>query len=74
VGRARSRKIIFFLASINLIATFWLWHFNSMAALIFWLMNAALLCILVFEEAFKQHNYYRIAGDAVFILPLFYLL
>jgi 4-hydroxybenzoate polyprenyltransferase len=44
------------------------------AALMFFVMTAILLIIFVFKDFFVRNEYYRMAGDAVFFLPLIYLL
>lgn len=43
-------------------------------ALIFFVMTIILLSIFLFKEFFIVNGYYRIVGDAVFLLPLIYLL
>jgi hypothetical protein len=37
-------------------------------------MSIALLLILIFRERLSRNDYYRLLGDAVFLLPVFYLL
>jgi len=43
-------------------------------ALIFFVMTVILLSIFLFKDFFVRNEYYRMAGDAVFFLPLLYLL
>ncbi len=73
-GRDTTLKSIVTLGSLNVLISFWfLTHIQSVA-IMFLLMNGILLTIILFEKDFRQNNYYRIAGDAIFILPVFSLL
>jgi len=73
-GPASTRFGILFLGLINILSGVWLWSFDPSVAVIFVSMNILLLTILFFQRHFISNNYYRIAGDAVFFIPVFYLL
>jgi 4-hydroxybenzoate polyprenyltransferase len=47
---------------------------HYVVALIFFVMTIILLSIFLFKYFFIRNGYYRIAGDAIFLLPLIYLL
>jgi hypothetical protein len=65
---------ILFLALLNISSGIWLWAFDHRVAMILISMNVLLLAILFFQKYLAPNNYYRIAGDAVFFIPVFYLL
>ena len=73
-GPAATRRSIVALGLINILTGIWLWTQDWRAALIFVAMNLLLLTILLFEDRLAVNNYYRMAGDAVFFIPIFYLL
>ena len=65
---------IVLLGLINIFSGFFLWWYDARAALIFICMNLLLLAVLFFRERLVENNYYRILGDAVFLIPLFYFI
>lgn len=73
-GPGYTRKGILFLGLLNILICAGLWSFNFQVAIIFILMNMMLMAILLFQKHFVANNYYRIMGDAVFFIPIFYLL
>jgi hypothetical protein len=73
-GPASTRYGILFLGLLNIVSGIWLWNAHQDVALIFMGMNAILLTILLFQKRLMGNNHYRILGDAVFFIPLFYLL
>lgn len=73
-GASSTRAGILFLGSFNILTGVWLWSFDWRVAFIFIAMNAMLLAILALQKHLVSNNYYRILGDAVFLIPLFYLL
>lgn len=73
-GPASTRTGILCLGSLNILLGFGLWSTNPGVAWIFISMNTMLLAILFFQKYLMSDNYYRILGDAVFFIPLFYVL
>lgn len=73
-GLSSTRKGILILGLLNVLSCMWLWSFNYKVAIIFMLMNIMLLTILLFQKYFVSNNYYRIMGDAIFFIPVFYLI
>ncbi len=73
-GPSSTRKGILFFGLLNILSGLLLWSFDPRVALIFIAMNAMLLTILFLRQHLVTNNYYRILGDAVFFIPLFYLL
>lgn len=73
-GASSTRAGILFLGSFNILTGVWLWSFDWRVAAIFIAMNAMLLAILALKKHLVPNNYYRIFGDAVFLIPLLYLL
>lgn len=73
-GASSTRVGILFLGSFNILTGVWLWSFDWRVAAIFIAMNAMLLAVLALQKHLVPNNYYRILGDAVFLIPLFYLL
>jgi 4-hydroxybenzoate polyprenyltransferase len=65
---------IVLLGLVNIFSGFFLWRYDPRVALIFICMNLLLLAVLFFREKLVVNNYYRILGDAVFLIPLLYLL
>ena len=51
-----------------LVSSYWI------EALILVMMNLPLLILFLFPEKFMRGDFYRLIGDAVFLLPLPYLL
>lgn len=73
-GPASTRKGILLLGTLNILLGIFLWSFDPAVALIFIFMNVMLLSILIFQRHLVSDNRYRMLGDAVFFLPIFYLL
>ena len=73
-GPASTRKGILLLGTLNILLGIFLWSFDPAVALIFIFMNVMLLSVLIFQRHLVSDNWYRILGDAVFFLPIFYLL
>lgn len=73
-GASSTRVGILFLGSFNILTGVWLWSFDWRVAAIFIGMNAMLLAVLTLQKHLMSNNYYRILGDAIFLIPLFYLL
>lgn len=73
-GPASTRKGILFLGLFNIFIGIGLWSFDYAVALIFIAMNAMLLVILFCQRQLISNNYYRLLGDAIFFIPVFYLL
>ena len=77
VAGERNTKIsICILLIIEGLLTALQWHLDELKipALVLGLMGLMLLAIFVFRSIFARHDYYRYLGDAVFILPVIYLL
>lgn len=72
-GPSSTRYGIVVLGLINISSGIWLWSLDHGVALVFISMNILLLTILVFQRPLASNNYYRIAGDAVFFIPLLYV-
>lgn len=71
----RSTRIgILALGLLNIVSGLWLWEVDGRAALVFILMNVSLLGILFLGRRVGVNNYYRILGDAVFLIPGIYLI
>jgi len=73
-GPGSTRIGILILGSLNILLGFWLWEFDMRVAVVFILMNLALLGVLFAGRKLVVNNYYRIIGDAVFFIPGLYLL
>jgi 4-hydroxybenzoate polyprenyltransferase len=73
-GRSVSRKCIFILGAVNVSTGVWLISSNHAVAIILMLMNVILLIVVLNERYFQRNNYYRIAGDGIFLLPLLYFI
>ena len=73
-GPTPTQRGILFLGLLNILLGFALWSLDSGVALIFITMNLMLLAILFYRKRLVSHSYYRILGDAVFFLPVLYLL
>lgn len=73
-GPASTRIGILLLGSINILSGILLWSFDPAVAMIFIAMNLLLLAILFFQKHLSRNNYYRMVGDAVFFIPVLYLL
>lgn len=73
-GTVSTRRGILFLGLLNILLGILLWSFDASVAVIFIAMNLSLLAILLFRKQLVLNNYYRILGDAVFFIPIMYLL
>ena len=73
-GARPTRRSIVLLGLVNICSGVWLWHMDAALAGIFISMNLLLLSILVFRNSLIQNNYYRMLGDAAFLIPAVYLL
>lgn len=73
-GPASTRRGILSLGLLNILSGIVLWSFDPGVALVFISMNLMLLSILLFQNHLVSSNYYRILGDAVFFIPLVYVL
>jgi hypothetical protein len=73
-GPDSTRYGIISLGLINILTGFRVWRFDSSVAIIFISMNVILLALLHFRRELVLNNYYRIVGDAVFFIPVLYLL
>lgn len=73
-GPGSTRGGIVLLALLNIASGFRVWAFDARVAIVFILMNLVLLVVLLFGRALVTNNYYRILGDAVFLIPGLYLL
>ncbi len=56
------------------IIQFVIFSFDTMATLIIMLMNVLLLLIFLKRDYFEREDRYRLLGDAVFLLPVIYLI
>lgn len=76
VGERRARITIWLLILVELLLTlvqlYW-GEYNSEAALL-GTMGLMLAAIFFFRKSFEKHDYYRLLGDAVFVLPILYLI
>lgn len=73
-GRSPSRTGILILGATNFVSGLCMFPFNQTAAIIVMLMNAVLLVIGLNQKHFRRNNFYRIVGDAIFLLPILYLI
>jgi hypothetical protein len=73
-GQQPTRVAIWVLTSVNICTSVFVFTSDPTRAIIFILMNTVLLVILVFEKHVKANTYYRMIGDAIFFIPLLYLL
>lgn len=73
-GARSTRYGILLLGLMNICTGIWLLGTDAALAVIFISMNLLLLGILRFRKSLVYNNYYRILGDAVFFIPVFYLL
>lgn len=75
-GRELTTTCIYCLGLINILLTFRLLFtiFETKPVFILGVMNISLLAIFTFREAMQQNYKYRLLGDAVFLLPVLYLL
>lgn len=73
-GPGSTQVGIVLLACLNIASGFCVWAFDSQVAMVFILMNLVLLTVLFIGRRLIANNYYRILGDAVFLIPGLYLL
>lgn len=73
-GPASTRVGVLCLGILNILLGVGIWSSRPGVALVFISMNVMLLAILFLEKHLMANNHYRILGDAVFFIPLFYLL
>jgi 1,4-dihydroxy-2-naphthoate octaprenyltransferase len=75
MGNRHTRFLLSTLFVLNgvlmLLQFFWLPSARG-AMLAIVLMNLMLLIIFIFRERFKPHDRYRLVGDAIFLVPLFF--
>ncbi len=76
---AGKRFAYYFIGAVgifNLCLSWWLWKidFNLQVIVILAFMQLILLVILLLHRPMKRGNVYRLLGDAVFALPLVYIL
>jgi 4-hydroxybenzoate polyprenyltransferase len=77
LGQKATKKVLVFLFLVSLslaIAQGCLFRSTVNASIIITLMNAILLLIFLKRDFFEKEDRYRLLGDAVFLLPLVYLL
>ena len=77
MGNKRTRLLLSTLFILNgvlmVLQLFWLVNAKgSVLAILF--MNLMLLIIFIFHERFEADDRYRLVGDAVFLVPLFFFL
>lgn len=73
-GPASTRIGIVVLGLVNIVSGLWLWTFDVRIAAVFIAMNLLLLSILLLGKRMVVNDYYRMLGDAVFFIPVLYLL
>ena len=73
-GPAATRYAIIFLGLLNILSGLWLWGFDTRVAWIFITMNVLLIAVLFLKKELVRNNYYRIVGDAVFLIPAIYII
>jgi 4-hydroxybenzoate polyprenyltransferase len=74
-GERSTRVTITILSSINMVLLFYLfseWN-ETLVVMIPFLMSTGLMIIMIFNRWFERNNRYRLLGDAVFLLPLLYV-
>ncbi len=75
MGTSATRTLILLLFVICVsLAIYQIIHFTSHAAVIVLLMDIILVVILLMKNKFAHEDRFRLLGDAVFLLPIFYLL
>lgn len=75
-GEPATKLLIWSLLATTLVLTLVQWIIGVLIipSLIVGAMSLGLLIIFVFSGAFENEDYYRILGDAIFFLPVLYLL
>jgi 4-hydroxybenzoate polyprenyltransferase len=74
-GERNTRTIITMIASIDILLLFYLfseWS-ETLVVIIPFLMSTLLISIMIFNRWFETNSRYRLLGDAVFLLPLLYI-
>lgn len=76
MGEPATRLVIWILLIVQFILTVFQWADGTLLApsLIVGSMGICLLLIFVFRSSLEKNDYYRVLGDAVFFLPVIYLL
>jgi 4-hydroxybenzoate polyprenyltransferase len=74
LGKQKSRKTLLIVLFISVLISIILIflsenHIQKYGAIILMIMGTLLIQILLFPEFFVRKNYYRLAGDSVFMLP-----
>jgi hypothetical protein len=76
IGPGWTRRLLFGLLALMLVATGWSWwEFSAQAnplQIIYLLMTAVLAAMLIFPRWFSQNERYRAWGDGAFLLPFLY--
>ena len=72
-GPAATHYAILLLGLLNIFSGLWLWNFDTRVAWIFITMNVLLITVLFLKRQLVRNNYYRMVGDAVFLIPVFYV-
>ncbi|RAW03355.1 UbiA prenyltransferase family protein [Pseudochryseolinea flava] len=72
LGDKKSRKIIFIIPIVNLLLM--MWTTDVIASLTVMVMSATLLAVFLCQSFLREDDRFRLLGDAVFFLPLLYLL
>lgn len=73
-GFTKGFLVVLFFLIFALTAVLFIYADHTIAILILWLMTAVLCIIFLFPELFRQNEYYRIVGDAIFLIPIVGLL
>lgn len=76
VGESTTRITIWFLIGIQFLFTLVQLHWGhyNRGAILLGTMGLLLASIFFFRKSFEKHDYYRFLGDAVFMIPVLYLL
>ncbi|MBL0742164.1 hypothetical protein [Chryseolinea lacunae] len=74
-GESTTRTCIIVLIAAGFALTLVSWYFQELtrAVNVVAAMGTVLTVIFVFRKTFATHDYFRLVGDAVFLLPLLYL-
>lgn len=73
-GPVATHYAILFFGVLNIFSGLWLWNFDTRVASIFITMNVLLITVLFLKRQLVPNNYYRMIGDAVFLIPVLYFL
>jgi hypothetical protein len=76
VGERTTRMIIWLLVIVQLLLTLLqlYWGQDNFAAIVLGSMGLILSSIFMFRKPLGRQDYYRFVGDAVFMIPVFYLI